>query len=163
MKSKINTFTKIAGLVFILFFSTWSTISYANSNISNQQEAVTLVVNNVLTSDKDEVLIYVWGPVSKGIDVVSVKEFIMETPEDGYVVYVDLYPKANMFHPVQYVFISESTGEYIVKDVTSPPVNIDEYQMIHTKIGDLLYSVENRRAPIPNETVNAKTSTSQSI
>jgi len=161
LEKRINVYGTAAVFVIILLFISSSTTIFASSNIATPEEAVHIVVENVLTCDKDEVLLYVWGPVLKGVDVGGVKEFIMKTPEDGYVVYIDLFPKANMFHPVQYVFISESTGEYIVKDSTGPPVNMDEYQMIQTKIGDLINSVENRRAPIPNKKVNLKTSTSQ--
>ena len=161
MKKRINVYGKAAVFFTILLLISSSTTLLAKSYISTPEEAVHVVIENVLTIDKDEVLLYVWGPLSKGVDIVSIKEFIMETPDDGYVVYIDLYPKANMFHPVQYVFIYESTGEYVVKDATSPPVDIDEYQMMHTEIGDLIFSVENRRAPVPNEKVNAKTSTSQ--
>jgi len=161
VKKRINVYGKAAVFFTILLLISSSTTLLAKSYISTPEEAVHVVIENVLTIDKDEVLLYVWGPLSKGVDIVSIKEFIMETPDDGYVVYIDLYPKANMFHPVQYVFIYESTGEYVVKDAISPPVDIDEYQMIHTEIGDLLFSVENRRASVPNEKVNAKTSTSQ--
>ena len=150
VKNKMNIIMKAAALLFILLFTSCSNIILATSYISTPKEAVDIVVENVLSSDKDKALLYVWGPLSKGVDIAATKEFILQTPDDGYVVYIDLYPTANLFHPVQYVFVYESTGEYIVKDAISPPINSDDYQMIPTAIGDLLNSVENRRAPIPD-------------
>ncbi|MCK5030465.1 MAG: hypothetical protein KAR64_03270, partial [Thermoplasmatales archaeon] len=161
MKSRINTLAKAVVLFFVLLFSSCSSVILATSYISTPEEAVTIVIENVLSSDKDEVLLYVWGPLSKGVDIAGVKEFILQTPDDGYVVYVDLYPRANLFHPVQYVFVYESTGEYIVKDAISPPINLGDYQMINTKIGELLLSVENRRAPIPEDIIPSQESTFQ--
>jgi hypothetical protein len=161
VKNKMNIIMKAAALLFILLFTSCSNIILATSYISTPKEAVDIVVENVLSSDKDKALLYVWGPLSKGVDIAGIKEFIMQTPDDGYVVYIDLYPRANMFHPVQYVFIYESTGEYIVKDAVSPPINLGDYQMINTAIGELLNSVENRRAPLPEAKINSQTSASQ--
>ena len=161
MKNRINTLAKAVVLFFVLLFSSCSSVILATSYISTPEEAVTIVIENVLSSDKDEVLLYVWGPLSKGVDIAGVKEFILQTPDDGYVVYVDPYPRANLFHPVQYVFVYESTGEYIVKDAISPPINLGDYQMINTKIGELLLSVENRRAPIPEDIIQSQESTFQ--
>jgi hypothetical protein len=150
VKNKTNIIMKAVALLFILLFTFCSNIILATSYISTPEEAVTIVIENVLSSNVDEVLLYVWGPLSKGVDIAATKEFILQIPDDGYVVYVDLHPTANLFHPVQYVFVDESTGEYIVKDAISPPINSDDYQMIPTAIGNLLNSVENRRAPIPD-------------
>ena len=101
-----------------------------------------------LDHDIDEILLYAWGPIERGQEILSVKKHILTAPEKGHVIYIDLYPQANLFHPVQYVFLSESTSEFIVIDAISPPRNFDDYQMIETAFGMLFKSVENRRAAI---------------
>ena len=53
---------------------------------------------------------------------------------------------------MQYIFISESKDTLILKDAQSPPKNLDEYQLIHTEISNKLFSVQNRRAHIPENT-----------
>ena len=104
-----------------------------------------------LSLDEDEVLIYVWGPVYKGEKIYSTKEHLLDAPGTGYVIYIDLYPTANLFHPVKFVFLLESTQELIVKDAMSPPLNFADYTIIKTKIGELFISVKNRRPVIPEE------------
>ena len=88
-------------IVLLFVLSAFNTIGTSNS--ITLHEAVDIVINNVLTTDKDEVLIYVWGPVSPGVEVSGTKEFLFQTPDNGFIVYIDLYPRANLFHPVQYV------------------------------------------------------------
>lgn len=161
MIEKNRYYSKIIGLAIVLILTAWSNTSIAKTYISNPEEAAIFVVDNVISVDMDEVLIYVWGPLSGGTDVSGLKEFIMQTPDEGYIVYVDLYPTANLFHPVQYFFVYESTGEYITKNAISPPMNLDEYKMIDTEIGELLFSVENRRAPINEFKTNSHINPSQ--
>jgi len=112
----------------------------------NQHEVVDFVVQNILKGSKNDVLLYIWGPVEQGTDVVGLKEYIFQTQSAGYVVYIDPYPTANMFHPVTYVFVNEKTGESEIKEAKSPPLNFEDYQLIETEISDRLFSVENRRA-----------------
>jgi len=145
---------KACVLTFILLFVSCSNLTLANSSISNAEDAARFVIER-LSYDVDEVLLYVWGPVSKCEEIFSTKEHILNAPEKGYVIYIDIYPRANLFHPVQYIFLSESTEEFIVKDAMSPPSNFADYQMIETAIGTLITSVENRRAPIPEGTIPA--------
>ena len=47
----------------------------------------------------------------------------------------------------------ENWEEFIVKDAMSPPINFDDYQRIETAIGEFLYSLQNRRAPISEEKI----------
>jgi len=101
-----------------------------------------------LDYDKDNILIYVDGPLQKGEEIYSIKERITTIPEAGYIIYIDLYPTAN-FHQVQYVFFSLNTNEITIINSYYSPINLNDYQMIDTEIGKLLKSAVNRRAPIP--------------
>jgi hypothetical protein len=146
---KMSIYIKAIVLVLVLLLTTCSNITFANPLISNTEQATNFLMEH-LSINFDEVLLHVWGPVSKGEEIFSTKECIMETSDNGYIFYIDLYPKANLFHPVQYIFLS-GTGEIIVKDSMHPPNNFADYQMIETKIGELFASVQIRRAPIPKD------------
>ena len=135
-------------LIFFLVSTICSNILLATSSISNAEEVANYVVEQ-LSYEKDELLIYVWGPLSKGEEVYSVKEHIITTPEKGYIIFIDLYPRSNL-HQVQYVFLSERTYKVTVIDAFAPPNNFNDYQMIETKIGEIFKSARNRRAPIPD-------------
>lgn len=151
-RSKNNILIKACVLTVILLLTSCANLTLANSSISNAEDAARFVIEQ-LPIDADEVLIYVWGPVVQGEEILGTEEHILNAPEKGYVIYIDLYPRANLFHPVQYVFLIESTQELIVKDAMSPPSNFADYQMIETAIGALFNSVGNRRAPIPEGTL----------
>ncbi len=138
---------KTSILLFVLISTTCSNLTIASSSTSIAEEVANYVVEQ-LSYEKDELLIYVWGPLKQGEEIYSLQEHILTTPEKGYIIFIDLYPTANL-HQVQYVFLSEKTNEIIVIDAYAPPSNFNDYQMIETKIGELIKSVENRRAPIP--------------
>jgi hypothetical protein len=139
---------KASILIFILITTTCTNFTLADSSISKAEEIADYVLNQ-LSYNKDELLIFVWGPLSSGEEIHSVQELIITTPEKGYIIFIDLYPRANL-HQVQYVFLSERTYEIIVIDAFSPPNNFNDYQMIETKMGEIFKSAENRRAPIPD-------------
>ena len=149
-KNKINILLKNGIIAFVLIFSSFAYITASTSSISNCEDAVNYAVGQ-LSIDKDAVLIYVWGPINKGEGVFSGKEHIMDAPEKGYILYIDLYPKANLFHPVKYVFLSENKEKLIVRDAVSPPKNFVDYKMIETEIGNLILEAQNRRATISLE------------
>jgi hypothetical protein len=149
----INIFLKTFVLSLILILSVTLNLTAANPTVSNIQEAVNYIIDK-LSIKKDEVLIYVLGPVYKGEKIFSTKEHILDVPEKGYVIYIDLYPVANLFHPVRYIFLSENTNDFIIKDSNSPPKNFDDYIMIETNIGNLFKSIQNRRAPIPENAIS---------
>ena len=151
-RSKNNILIKACVLTIILLLTSCANLTLANSSISNAEDAARFVIEQ-LPIDADEVLIYVWGPVVQGEEILGTEEYILNAPEKGYVIYIDLYPGANLFHLVQYVFLVESTQDLIVKDAMSPPSNFADYQMIETAIGALFNSVGNRRAPIPEGTL----------
>jgi hypothetical protein len=72
--------------------------------VANSNQAVDLVEKAALPDGRDDVVIKVWGPVSAGTQVLGSFGSIMVTPAEGYVVYIDDYPTANLFHPVRYAF-----------------------------------------------------------
>jgi hypothetical protein len=149
-KNKNNFLIKASILSLILILTSCANITSATSQISKNDEVVYYITEQ-LSIEKDDYLIYIWGPLNKGEEVFGTKEHIMDTPDEGYIVYIDLYPKANLFHPVQYVFLSENKEQFIVNDAISPPLNFDDYQLIDTEISDLIYSVENRRPTFSGE------------
>ena len=63
--------------------------------------------------------------------------------------YIDLYPTANLFHPVEYVFLKEQTKELFVFDEKCSPLNFDDYQVVDTAFSQFFFAIENRRAAIP--------------
>jgi hypothetical protein len=152
-KNKINNLFKINILAFILIFTSFASITISSSPVSSYEKVANYVVEQ-LKIDKDEVLIYVWEPVNKGEEIFAIKEHIMDAPDKGFIIYIDPYPRANLFHPVKYIFLSENKEQFIVKDAMSPPKNFEDYQIIKTAIGEQLYSVQNRRAPIPKEKIS---------
>ncbi len=146
-QNKINSLLKASVISIILIITTFTSLTLASPSITNYEEAANYVINQ-LSIDKDEVFIYVWGPVDKGEEILTTKGYIMDAPEKGFITYIDLYPRANLFHPVQYIFLSETTEEFIVKDDKYPPSNFNDYQMIDTEIGEIFKSAYNRRASI---------------
>lgn len=143
-KNKKSTLNKAGIIAITLILTSFVNITIATSSISNHEEVADYVAEQ-LELDKDEYLIYVWGPINEGEEIFGTKEHIMTAPEKGYVVYIDLYPEANLFHPVKYVFLSENKENMIVEDAISPPINFAEYEYIETEFGEMLYSVKNRR------------------
>jgi hypothetical protein len=124
-------------------------LTHATSSTSNADEIAHFILDK-LSYNKDSLLVYIWGPVSEGDKIMTTKEHILDVPCPGYVLYIDLYPLANLFHPVQYVFLSESTNELQVFDAQSPPKNFNDYHMVDTAFAQLFRSADNRRASIPH-------------
>ncbi len=149
-KNKNNILFKASILAVILILTSCANIISATSQISKYDEVVDYVTEQ-LSIEKDDYLIYAWGPLNKGEEVFSTKEHIMVTPDEGYIVYIDLYPTANLFHPVQYVFLSKNKEQFIVNDAQSPPLNFYDYQLVDTEISDFIFSVENRRPTFSGE------------
>ncbi len=119
--------------------------------VTSLEQAVNLVVTDKVPQGRDEVIMEAWGPLPAGTVISGVKERVMVTPAEGYVIYIDDYPLANHFHPVRYAFIVSATGEVTVVDANSYPLNIEDYTEIETAIGERLKAVPNRRAPLPKD------------
>ncbi|MFH1862281.1 MAG: C13 family peptidase, partial [bacterium] len=117
--------------------------------VSNPDQAVQIVEQSLLPQGKDNVVIQIWGPVSAGTEIRGTRELALIAPTDGYAIYIDDYPTANLFHPVRYAFVSSATGEVIAVNAASPPLNFEDYEQVSTAIGDILMAAENRRAPLP--------------
>jgi len=143
---------KISVIAIILLISSITPIVSALNEKQDHQAIVDYVANQ-LSIDQDTVLIYIWGPVIQGTDIQTSKEYIMTTPDNGYVLYIDLLPTANLFHPVQYIFISSETQEITSIDAMSPPLNLDDYQIVNSAIALQLQTAPNRRAPIPQNII----------
>lgn len=147
-KKKIGTLTITCVLTGILLFSSCSTVTKANLTKSETQEIAQYILDK-LPCDKDKIVSYLWGPVSAGDTIMGTKEHVYDIPCSGYVLYIDLYPAANLFHPVQYVFLAQSTAQITVFNANSPPANMKDYQIIDSPFARILQTAQNRRAPIP--------------
>jgi len=117
--------------------------------VNNSDQALNIAVNELLPQGTDDVTIYIWGPVSAGTEIQGSKEVVAVAHADGYIIYIDDYPTANLFHPVRYAFVNSQTGEVASFNAMSPPANFEDYTQIETVIGQRLNSVQNRRAHIP--------------
>jgi hypothetical protein len=131
-----------------------ATNSMTENNVNTQY-----ILEQLSYSTDDQLLFYIWGPVAQGDSIQTTKESLFDIPCEGYVMYIDLYPTANLFHPVQYVFLASQTQRLTVFDAKSPPLNFDEYSIVKTPFSQFFYSLENRRAPIPSTTTPASSTT----
>lgn len=113
----------------------------AQSNV----QAVAHIILARLSHTDDQILAYVWGPVSKGDSIMGTKEHVYDIPGPGYVLYLDLSPQRNLFHPVQYVYYSASTTKITVFDANSPPENFKDYHAIDTPFMQGFLSARNIR------------------
>ena len=156
---KTNKFVKAVIFSLILLISTTLNLTVANPIVTNIEEAANFILDQ-LSINKNEVLIYIWGPIFEGEEILSTKDHILDATEKGYVIYIDLYPRANLFHPVKYIFFSEITNEFIIKDANSPPKNFADYQMIETDFGQLFKSAKNRRVSIEEHTISSSSKSS---
>ena len=151
-KNKRKIIISTCVLAGVLLAASCSTLTTATSPRADGEEIARYILNQLSYDDDENLLCYLWGPVSEGDKILATKQPIFDVSCPGYVLYIDLYPTANMFHPVQYVFLSESTNELQVFDASSPPSNFNEYRMVDTAFAKLFMSAENRRAPIPDRT-----------
>ena len=105
---------------------------------TDNDEIAQYILDQLSYDENEKLLYYVWGPVSQGDTILTTKGPLFEIPCQGYVMYIDLYPTANLFHPVQYVFLAQQTKELIVFDAKSPPLNFHDYILIDTPFSRLL-------------------------
>lgn len=151
MKNKKKTFIKTCFIAGILLAATSSTLIAATQ--PNTNDDIALKILSKLPYGKDEQrLYYLWGPVVKGDQILTTKQHIYDVPCDGYVMYIDLYPTANLFHAVQYIFYAEPSEEILIFDTQSPPLNYYDYKVVSTSFSEFFFSIENRRAPILTKT-----------
>jgi uncharacterized protein YceK len=158
MKSK-NTKISIAKaclLAGVLLVATCSAMAVASVPKTQNEEIAEYILNQLSYDDNLNILCYLWGPVSVGDKITTAKQPIYTIPCSGYVMYIDLYPTANLFHPVQYVFLKESTKELMVFNEKCSPLNFDDYQVVDTAFSQFFFSIENRRAAIPENMIPNK-------
>jgi len=130
--------------VLLLALLTWPALAI---NVTTQDQAVNLVEQALLPQGRNAVAIQIWGPVAANTEVRGTIETVASTPAEGYVVYIDPTPTANLFHPVIYAFVNRSTGEITTFDAQSPPANEMAYTRIETAIWTKMMAAENVRAP----------------
>ena len=151
MKNEHKKILKVSILAGVLLITACSTATVAISPKAQNEEIANYILDQ-LSYDDQNILSYVWGPVSSGDKITTTNGPIFTTPCAGYVMYIDLYPTANLFHPIQYVFLKESTNDLQVFDEKYPPLNFNNYQLIENELAKVLFSAQNRRTPIPSKT-----------
>lgn len=130
----------------VLLATACTTATVATFPKTENDEIAHYILEQLSYSDDSNILCYLWGPVQMGEQIATAKKPLFIAPDDGYVMYIDLYPTANLFHPVKYVFLKETTRELIVFDEKCSPSNFDEYQVVNTAFSQFFFSIENRRA-----------------
>ena len=158
MRTKKKTILNTCIIASILCVAACSTLITATQPTENDQAIAEYILNQLSYSKDEKLLYYIWGPVTEGQQIQGTTEFISYIPTNGYVMYIDLYPEANLFHPVQYIFFSEQTQELTVFDANSPPLNFKDYRVVDTDFSQFFYSVQNRRSPILTKTVSTMNS-----
>jgi hypothetical protein len=161
MKNKRKTILKTCIITIVLFAVSCSTMITATEPKNNTDKIAHYILEQLAYGENEKLLYYVWGPVSQGDTILTTNGPLFDIPCQGYVMYIDLYPMANLFHPVQYVFLAEQTKELMIFDETHSPLNFHEYNLIETTFSRFFYSVENRRATIPSKTTSVLSSTRQ--
>jgi len=136
----------------VLLAATCSTLIAATKPKKTHEEIASYILNHLSLKEGELLLYYIWGPVYEGEQIRTTREILFDVPCPGYVMYIDLYPLANLFHPVKFVFLAEHSYEVFVFDAESPPLNFNEYQCVDTVFSQFFYSLENRRATLPEKT-----------
>jgi hypothetical protein len=119
---------------------------------SQDEQIATYILDHLSYNENQQLLCYLWGPVSAGDKILGTKEMVYDIPSAGYVMYIDLYPTANLFHPVQYVFLKEPTQELTVFDAQSPPLNFNDYRVVDTPFSQFFFSIGNTKPVLPEKT-----------
>jgi hypothetical protein len=153
LKNELQQNLKVFILAGVLLASVCSTASFAKEPNDQNNEIADYILTHLGYTEKMNILCYLYGPVSTAQKISTAKETVFITPDSGYVMYIDLYPAANLFHPVQYVFLNDQTKELLVFDETCSPLNFNEYQIIDTDFSRFFFSIQNRRATIPGPIV----------
>lgn len=133
----------------VLLAGSFSAMALQQSPKERNNEIGRAILKQLSYTDDSKILSSLWGPVSKGTIVQGTRGPVFTTPDSGYVLYIDLYPMANLFHPVQYVFLTEPSQQLLTFDSQDPPLNYKDYQRVDTTYSQFFFSVGNRRVPIP--------------
>ncbi|MBU0519718.1 T9SS type A sorting domain-containing protein, partial [bacterium] len=140
----------INGLILILLIESGISCTAHAQPVDSRSAAVNLVTTELFPQGTDEVILYVWGPITAGTRVAGLRGTLFTAPEDGYVVYIDDHPAASHFHPVRYSFVYSSDGKIQTTSANSPPLNLQDYHYVKTAIGEVLSKVTNRRPAAPD-------------
>ncbi len=133
----------------VLLAGPFSTMALQQSSQDNKNDIGRMILKQLSYTDDSEILSSLWGPVPQGTIVQGMKGPVFITPNPGYVLYIDLFPMANLFHPVKYVFLALPSYQLIAFDSQYPPMNYQDYQRVDTTFSSFFYSQQNRRVPIP--------------
>lgn len=146
MKTTIGPTLLVASILLVGAFSAMALRQSSKDTITNIGYTI---LKQLSYTDNSEILSSLWGPVPRGTIVQDIKGPVFITPDQGYVLYIDLNPMANLYHPVKYAFLTLLEQRIITFDSKYPPLNYQEYQRIDTSYSQFFYSLQNRRVPIP--------------
>jgi hypothetical protein len=153
MNNKRKTIVPALLIAGVLLVGSFSAMASQPSPKEQKNEIGRAILKQLSYGDDAKILSSLWGPVPQGTIVQGTKGVVFTTPSVGYVMYIDLYPMANLFHPVNYVFLAEPSQQLRVIDSQDPPRNFVDYQRVDTSFSLFFYSQQNRRAPIPANAV----------
>jgi hypothetical protein len=156
MDSNKKTVIAACLLAGVLLAGSFTAMASQPSPKERSNEIGRAILKQLSYTDDSKILSSLWGPVSKGTIVQGTKGPVFTTPGSGYVLYIDLYPMANLFHPVKYVFLAEPSQQLSTFDSQDPPRNFKDYQRIDTTFSLFYFSQQNRYAPIPADIATPK-------
>jgi hypothetical protein len=149
MNDNKKTIIVVCLLAGVLLAGSFSAMASQQSPKEKSNEIGRAILKQLSYTDDSKILSSLWGPVAKGTIVQGTRGPVFTTPSSGYVMYIDLYPMANLFHPVKYVFLAEPSQQLLSFDSQDPPLNYMNYQKVDTSFSLFFYSQQNRRVPIP--------------
>lgn len=146
-KNNKTTILQAMVLTGIMILSACAVLPSALGQSSHVQQVGHDVLNRLYANQ--DVMAWVWE-VHPGDSIQGSREHVYDVTSSGYAVYIDIMPTANLFHPVKYVFYSE-TGAITTFDANSPPANFGDYTMVQTPFAIHMTSLQNiipaHRAP----------------
>jgi tetratricopeptide (TPR) repeat protein len=101
----------------------YSTITY--------NDAINIVLNNVVASDINRVIVYSNPSVISGsIQTVTSRRTLTSVYPSNWVFFIDDIVFADWGHPCRYVFVNSENGEYQVIHEYFYPENLDDYNVV---------------------------------
>lgn len=85
------------------------------------EEMLEIVLENIYNKEREQSIVYWDKKILEIEDNVRIGKKIIKMPFKGYMVFVDLVPKANWGHPSLYFLIDEKTHEVKIIKEEFPP------------------------------------------
>jgi len=115
----------LAAFLFPLALFPARTAAASQGPVTTKEEAAELVISQLLGGNADSVFLYVtFDPVTVGEVIYDYEGAVLTAPSDGWVAFIDDYPRANWMHSCRYVFIDRDSGDLLVYDRSWPPESL---------------------------------------